>query len=109
MQQKEMDKIQNTVAQRGIDLIQFSGKPSFGSTALAILDHLRDWHFGTQRIVSVALESEKENEYGIPEGLVFSYPCTCENGEWKIVKGLKLNENENNKVKQSISDLVEEL
>lgn len=66
-------------------------KSSAASAANAICDHVRSWILGTRtgEIVSMAVLSDG-NPYGISSGLIFSFPVTCKNGEWEIVKNLDL-------------------
>ncbi|MEL0028881.1 MAG: malate dehydrogenase, partial [Perlucidibaca sp.] len=73
-----------TVGKRGAAIIEARGLSSAASAANAAIDHMRDWALGTNgKIVSMAIPSD--GSYGIPEGLVYSYPVTCENGEYTIV------------------------
>ncbi|EPY22015.1 cytosolic malate dehydrogenase [Strigomonas culicis] len=74
---------------RGQDIIRLRGKSAALSTGKAIIDHARDWLAGTPEgvMVSMAVYSAG-NPYGIPEDLIFSFPCTCKDGEWTIVPGL---------------------
>ncbi len=79
-----------TVANRGAAIIGARGSSSAASAASAAVDHVRDWVLGTREAdwVSVALPSR--GEYGVPEGLVSSFPATSEGGGWRIVEGLEL-------------------
>lgn len=65
-------------------------KSSAASAASAACDHIHDWWVGTKpgEFVSMGVISN-ENPYGVEGGLVFSFPCTCKNGQWKIVPGLR--------------------
>ena len=75
----------DTVATRGKEIIVARGASSAASAASAAVDHMRDWWQGSDgRIVSMALPSE--GWYGVPKGLVFSFPCRCENGEMIVVR-----------------------
>lgn len=81
------------------------GRSSAASAAVAALDHLHDWHHGTSKIVSASVEAPAKNIYNVPEGIFCSFPCTCENGEWKIAslpfcKGMEV------EVQRTIDDLV---
>lgn len=94
----------STVARRGSAIIKARGASSAASAASAAVDHMRDWHLGTNgRIVSMGIVSK--GEYGVPAGLVFSMPCTCENGEWKVVEGLELDDFAKTKIQENIEAL----
>ncbi len=93
-----------TVATRGGAIIKARGASSAASAASAAIDHMRDWHLGTNgRIVSMGIVSK--GEYGVPAGLVYSMPVTCENGEWKVVEGLEISEFCQGKIQQNIEAL----
>ena len=77
------------VAMRGKEVIQARGLSSAASAASAAIDHMRDWHFGSDgRIVAMAIVSR--GEYGVPEGLVFSLPVRCSGGTWQVLEGYEL-------------------
>lgn len=94
---------------RGAKVIAARGKSSAASAANAALDHLHDWYFGTKKdeFVSVSLAAPKDNAYGVPEGLVFSFPCTCENGEWHV-QTAKYCDQLKDDIKKTIDDLLNE-
>ena len=97
----------DTVATRGKAIIIARGASSAASAASAAIDHMRDWWQGSDgRIVSMALPSE--GWYGVPEGLVFSFPCRCENGEIKVVEGLPIDSFAQSKIDENIAELMEE-
>ena len=104
----EREAIQKTVQTRGFDMIELSGKPSFATTALAIAHHLRDWHAGTEAVVSVAMPAAEGNSYGVPAGIVFSFPCICRGGEWTVVDH-PIDQQEQDMVQLTIKDLIEEM
>lgn len=80
-----------TVQQRGAAIIKARGKSSAASAGFAALAHMRDWVFGSQGSwVSMAVPSD--GSYGIPEGLVYSFPITTQNGEYQIVQGLDIDD-----------------
>ncbi len=80
-----------TVQQRGAAVIKARGKSSAASAGLAALAHMRDWVAGSQgNWVSMAVPSD--GSYGIPEGLVYSFPITTQAGEYQIVQGLEISE-----------------
>jgi malate dehydrogenase len=81
-----------TVQQRGAAIIKARGASSAASAASAAIDHIRDWALGSGgRWVSMGVCSDG-NSYGISEGIMFSLPITCENGEWKEIKGLAISD-----------------
>ena len=97
----------DTVATRGKAIIVARGASSAASAASAAVDHMRDWWQGTDgRIVSMALPSE--GWYGVPEGLVFSFPCRCENGEVIVVDNLPIDSFAQMKIDENVSVLLEE-
>lgn len=77
-------------------------KSSVGSAANAACDHMYDWWNGTKpgEYVSMGVVSDG-NPYGIEGGLVYSFPCTCKDGEWSIVKGLEISEFSKTKLHKS--------
>jgi malate dehydrogenase len=97
-----------TVAQRGKAIIDAQGVSSAPSAAWAAIDHMRDWHHGTNgRWVSMAVPSD--GSYGIPEGLICSFPCTVDaNGQYHIVQGIELDATSKAKVQASVNELLEE-
>lgn len=97
-----------TVAKRGAAIIEARGASSAASAANAAIDHVHDWVLGTPDgdWVSVALPSD--GSYGVPEGLISSFPCISRNGAWEIVQGVELNEFSRSRVDASVAELVEE-
>ena len=97
----------DTVATRGKEIIVARGASSAASAASAAVDHMRDWWQGSDgRIVSMALPSE--GWYGVPKGLVFSFPCRCENGEMIVVEDLFVDEFAQQKIDENVTALLEE-
>ena len=97
----------DTVATRGKEIIVARGASSAASAASAAVDHMRDWWQGSDgRIVSMALPSE--GWYGVPKGLVFSFPCRCENGEMIVVEDLSVDEFARQKIDENVNALLEE-
>ena len=97
-----------TVAKRGKAIINARGKSSAASAASAAIDHMAAWFHGTKEgeIVSMAIASD--GSYGVPEGLIFSYPVTIKDGEWSIVQGLEHNEYAKEKIAATAQELIEE-
>ncbi|CAI8222784.1 MAG: Malate dehydrogenase [Methanobacteriota archaeon] len=97
----------NTVATRGKAIIMARGASSAASAASAAVDHMRDWWQGSDgRIVSVALPSE--GWYGVPEGIVFSFPCRCEGGEVTVVEDLPVDTFAQAKIDENVAALLGE-
>lgn len=105
-----------TVQQRGAAIIKARGASSAASAASAAVDHMRDWALGTNgKWVSMGVCS-KGNSYGIDENLMYAFPVTCENGEWKEVSGLEISaasragmtktENELQSEREAVKDMI---
>jgi len=80
-----------TVQQRGAAIIKARGASSAASAASAAIDHIRDWALGTDGGSWVSMAVPADGSYGIAPGVIYSFPCTCENGQWKIVQGIEIN------------------
>ena len=80
-----------TVQQRGAAIIKARGLSSAASAANAAIEHMRDWVLGTEgKLVSMGILSD--GSYGVEEGLIYSFPVTCDGGDYSIVQGLSINE-----------------
>ena len=79
------------VAKRGAEIINVRGASSAASAANAAIEHMRDWVNGTASDSWVSMGIPSDGSYGIPKGLVYSFPVTCSGGEYKIVQGLAIN------------------
>ena len=97
-----------TVQQRGAAIIEARGASSAASAANAAIDHMRNWALGTEGDDWVSMGIYSDGSYGITEGLIYSFPCRCENGEWAIVQGLNVNEFSQTKMKTTEQELTEE-
>ena len=96
-----------TVAKRGAAIIDARGASSAASAASAAIDHVHDWVLGTSGSwTSSSIMSD--GSYDVPEGIISSFPCTSENGEWKIVQGLEIDDFSRGKIDASAAELVEE-
>jgi len=96
-----------TVQKRGAAIIEARGLSSAASAASAAIDHMRDWALGSGgEWVSMGVPSD--GSYGIPEGLIFGFPVTTENGEYKIVQGLELNDFARARIAKTHQELLEE-
>jgi malate dehydrogenase len=95
------------VGKRGAAIIEARGASSAASAASAAIDHVRDWVAGTDgRWVSMGVTSD--GSYGIPEGLMSGFPCTCAGGEYTIVEGLDLDDFSRAKIDASVAELTSE-
>ncbi len=94
------------VGKRGAAIIEARGASSAASAANAAIDHVRDWVGGTSDWVSMGVVSD--GSYGVPEGLISGFPCTCSGGEWKIVDGLDLDDFSRSRIDASVAELTGE-
>lgn len=94
------------VAKRGAEIIEVRGSSSVASAANAAIEHTRDWVRGTDDWTSAGVPSR--GEYGVPEGLVSSFPVRSVDGEWQIVEGLELSEWARGRVDASVAELADE-
>jgi malate dehydrogenase len=95
------------VGKRGAAIIEARGASSAASAASAAIDHMSDWVAGTDGgWVSMGVPSD--GSYGVPEGLISGFPCTCSGGEYEIVQGLELDEFSRGKIDASVAELTEE-
>ncbi|MCD0453153.1 malate dehydrogenase [Actinocorallia sp. API 0066] len=97
-----------TVAKRGAAIIEARGASSAASAANAAIDHVYDWVNGTPEGDWTSAAIPSDGSYGVPEGIISSFPVTSENGEWKIVQGLEVNEFSRTRIDASVAELVEE-
>ena len=94
------------VAKRGAEIIQVRGSSSVASAANATIEHVRDWVHGTDDWTSAGVVSH--GEYGVPAGLISSFPVRSIDGEWQIVEGLEISEWAQARIDASVAELVEE-
>jgi malate dehydrogenase len=95
------------VGKRGAAIIEARGSSSAASAASAAVDHVHDWVKGTDgRWVSMGVASD--GSYGVPEGLISGFPCTCAGGEYEIVQGLDIDEFSRGKIDASVEELTGE-
>jgi malate dehydrogenase len=97
-----------TVAKRGAAIIEARGLSSAASAANAALDHVHTWVNGTAEGDWVSMGVVSDGSYGVPEGLVSSFPVTCEGGEWSIVQGLEIDAFSRGRIDASVAELAEE-
>jgi malate dehydrogenase len=95
------------VGKRGAAIIEARGSSSAASAASAAVDHVADWVSGTDgRWVSMGVPSD--GSYGIPEGLICGFPCTCADGKWTIVPDLEIDAFSRAKIDASVAELQSE-
>ena len=93
-----------TVGKRGAAIIEARGLSSAASAANAAIDHMRDWALGTNgKWVTMGIPSK--GWYGIPEGVMFGFPVTCENGEYTVVEGLPIDEFSQQCINKTLDEL----
>ncbi|HTT03558.1 MAG TPA: malate dehydrogenase [Steroidobacteraceae bacterium] len=97
-----------TVQQRGAAVIKARGSSSAASAASAIIDHVRDWVRGTPEGDWVSMAVPADGSYGIPEGVVYSYPVVCRGGDYEIVQGLGIDEFSCTRMQTTLAELREE-
>ncbi len=97
-----------TVQQRGAAVIEARGASSAGSAANAAIDHVSDWLRGTPDGDWVSMSVPSDGSYGVPEGLVSSFPCTCRDGRYEIVPGLEWNGASRPSIEASVAELAVE-
>ncbi|MDN5818813.1 MAG: malate dehydrogenase [Yaniella sp.] len=97
-----------TVAQRGSAIIEARGASSAASAASATIDAARDWLHGTPDDDWVSMAVASDGSYGIPEGLMYSFPVTTTNGNWEIVQRLNINDFSRSKMDATAAELAEE-
>ncbi|UTF60175.1 malate dehydrogenase [Gilvimarinus sp. DA14] len=97
-----------TVQQRGAAIIKARGASSAASAANAAIDHMRDWALGSAEGDWVSMGIYSDGSYGIEEGLIYSFPCVCKNGDWEIVQGVETNDFSKERMKATEKELAEE-
>lgn len=97
-----------TVAKRGAAIIEARGLSSAASAANAAVDHIRSWHLGTAPGDWVSMAIPSDGSYGVPEGLISSFPCVCKDGTYEIVQGLDIDDFSRGKIDASTAELAEE-
>jgi malate dehydrogenase len=97
-----------TVQQRGAAIINARGASSAASAANAAIAHMRSWALGTAEGDWVSMGVYSDGSYGIAEGLIYSFPCVCKDGDWEIVQGLEINDFSQAKMQATELELSEE-
>jgi malate dehydrogenase len=96
------------VQKRGAAIIEARGLSSAASAANAAMDHIRDWIAGTRPGNWVSMGVPSDGSYGIPEGVIYGYPVTCQGGKYKIVKGLQISDFSRGRMNATLKELQEE-
>ncbi|MDC0973520.1 malate dehydrogenase [Luminiphilus sp.] len=97
-----------TVQQRGAAIIKARGASSAASAANAAIDHMRTWALGTAENDWTSMGVLSTGAYGVPEGLIYSFPCACKDGVYHVVEGLEINEFSRAKMDATAQELSEE-
>jgi malate dehydrogenase len=97
-----------TVAKRGAAIIDARGSSSAASAASATIDAARDWLHGSAEGDWVSMAVRSDGSYGVPEGLISSFPVTTSNGDWSIVQGLQIDDFSRGRIDASVAELAEE-
>ncbi len=97
-----------TVQQRGAAIIAARGASSAASAANAAISHMRTWARGTAEDDWASMGIYSDGSYGITEGLIYSFPCVCKDGDWSIVQGLEINDFSRGKMQATEQELTEE-
>jgi malate dehydrogenase len=108
----EQDWYRNTfipdVQQRGAAIIKARGASSAASAASAAIDHIRSWAMGTPEGDWVSMAVPADGSYGIEPGIIYSFPCVCENGDYRIVQDLEVDEFSRGRMDATDKELREE-
>ncbi|HQY69536.1 MAG TPA: malate dehydrogenase [Pseudomonadales bacterium] len=97
-----------SVQQRGAAVIKARGASSAASAANAAIDHMRTWALGTAPGDWVSMGVYSDGSYGIAQGLIYSFPCVCKDGDWQIVQGAEINDFSRAKMQATEQELTEE-
>lgn len=97
-----------TVAKRGAAIIDARGSSSAASAASATIDAARDWLHGSADDDWVSMAVVSDGSYGVPEGLISSFPVTTRDGDWEIVQGLEIDDFSRARIDASVAELAEE-
>ncbi|GAB3572329.1 malate dehydrogenase [Amycolatopsis endophytica] len=96
------------VAKRGAEIIEARGASSAASAANAAIDHVHDWVLGTAEGDWTSMAIPSDGSYGVPEGLISSFPVVCKGGKYEIVQGLEISEFSRGRIDASVGELAEE-
>ena len=101
---KFIPRVQN----RGGEIIKARGLSSAASAASAAIDHIRDWALGTKTNDWVSMAIPSDGSYGISEGIIYSFPVTCQNGAYSIVQNLEIDEFSKKSMRITEKELLDE-
>ncbi len=107
-QQWLQDEFIPTVQKRGAAIIEARGASSAASAANAAIDHVHDWVRGTPVGDWVSMSVPTDGSYGVEEGIISSYPCTCSDGSWQIVPGLEISDFSRARIDATVDELIGE-
>ena len=96
------------VAKRGAEIIEARGASSAASAANGAINHIHDWVLGTPADDWVSMAVPSDGSYGIPEGLMYSFPVACKAGKYEVVQGLEVNDFSRDKMEATRKELEEE-
>ncbi|MFE5671004.1 malate dehydrogenase [Agromyces sp. NPDC056523] len=96
------------VAKRGAEIIEVRGSSSVASAASATIDHVRDWVLGTGDRGRTSAAVWSNGEYGVAEGVISSFPVVSEDGTWKVVESLGVDDFARRRIDASVAELVDE-
>jgi malate dehydrogenase len=96
------------VQNRGAEIIKARGLSSAASAASAAIDHMRDWALGTKTDDWVSMAIPSDGSYGISEGIIYSFPVTCQNGAYSIVQNLEIDEFSKESMENTEKELLDE-
>jgi len=102
------DEFIPTVAKRGAAIIEARGSSSAASAANAAIEHVHDWVNGTPQGSWTSAAIPSDGSYGVPEGLISSFPVVSEGGSWRIVEGLSIDDFSRGRIDASVHELEEE-
>jgi malate dehydrogenase len=97
-----------TVAKRGAAIIKARGLSSAASAANAAIDHMNSWAMGTPAGDWVSMAIPSDGSYGVPEGIISSFPCVCKDGDYSIVQGLDIDDFSRARIDATVAELIEE-
>jgi malate dehydrogenase len=97
-----------TVQQRGAAIIKARGASSAASAASAAIDHMRSWALGTAQGDWVSMAVPSDGSYGIEPGIIYSFPCVCSDGDYKVVQGLEIDDFSRARMDTTDAELREE-
>jgi len=96
------------VQKRGAAIIDARGLSSAASAANAAIEHMRTWTFGTAEGDWITMGVPADGSYGVPEGTMFGYPCTCKDGKYTVVQGIELSAFSKGRIQATLTELQEE-